>query len=76
MHRTIYRIRPDAGAVLHFQSLYATIVACSKEPDINLNFIPEMPAYIGPIKFVPYLPPGSDELARVVEKTAGDRSRL
>ena len=72
MHRAVYNSRPGVGAILHFQSLYATIVACSKETAIDLNFIPEVPACIGTINIVHYFPPGSDELARAVEKAAAD----
>lgn len=62
-HRAIYRNRPDANAVLHFQSLYATVLACSALPEYDLNFIPESAVYLKHIEVVPYYLPGSMELA-------------
>lgn len=68
-HREIYKMQSDAGAVLHFQSLYATTLACARRFDFNLNFIPEISVYIKNIQVIPYIHPGSEELAvKVGEK--------
>jgi len=73
LHRAIYRVRPDAQAVLHFQSPHATVLACAEdEPDFDLDFIPEASAYIRKIAVVPYHHPGSEELAEAVGKHACD----
>lgn len=62
-HAAILRERPDVNVVLHFQSPYATTVACM-EPHIEDFFvIPEIAYYIGPVSVVPYHLPGSRELA-------------
>ena len=45
-HRVIYKNRTDVNAVLHFQSVYATTLACMPEQKYNLNFIPEAAVYI------------------------------
>jgi len=67
-HSGILRARPDVNVVLHYQSPCATTLACQKIKRVNYNVIPEIPFYIGPIGQVPYLPPGSPELADAVIK--------
>jgi ribulose-5-phosphate 4-epimerase/fuculose-1-phosphate aldolase len=65
-HAGILRGRADVNVVLHFQSPCATTVACI-EPEVeNFFVIPEIPYYIGPVAVVPYLVPGSRELAQAV----------
>jgi len=66
LHRSIYVNRPGINAVLHFQSLYATVIACAKEGNFNLNFIPEIPAYIKSIRTISYFNPGTAKLAQSV----------
>lgn len=58
-HRAIYLERPDVNAILHFQSPYATTLACARTLDFNLNFIPEVTAYLKNIKVISYSNPGS-----------------
>ena len=65
-HAGILRTRPDVNVVLHYQSPCATALACQKKTRVNYNVIPEIPFYIGPVGQVPYLPPGSPELADAV----------
>ena len=62
-HLGILRSRADVDVVLHFQSPYATAIACGREIDYNFNVIPELPIYIGEPAVVKYSPPGSKELA-------------
>ena len=65
LHREVYRCRPDVSVILHFQSEAATVLACLPEvPDYNV--IIEVPVYLGGIGLVPFLPPGSAELAVAV----------
>lgn len=68
-HRGILNTRPDVGCVLHFQSPYATTMACSCIDDVSFEVIPEIPFYVGPIGVVPYIQPGSPELAEAVIET-------
>lgn len=63
LHLGVYRVRPDVGAVLHFQSPFATAVACGDPARWNFHVIPEVAVYIQSIAIVDYLPPGSPELA-------------
>jgi ribulose-5-phosphate 4-epimerase/fuculose-1-phosphate aldolase len=74
MHRAVYRGREDAGAVLHFQSPFATLLACAVNPRFDLDFIPEIPAYVRRIGIVPFHLPGSTELAEAVAAEARDPS--
>lgn len=72
LHRAIYMERPDVKAILHFQSPYATTLACAKRIDFDLNFIPEVPVYLKNIKVIPYANPGSEQLIEdVKEKIMG-----
>jgi ribulose-5-phosphate 4-epimerase/fuculose-1-phosphate aldolase len=58
--------------VLHFQSPWATALACSKKSFPDLNFIPEVPVYIGRVWEVPFHPPGDPRLAEAVGAAARD----
>lgn len=66
-HLGVLRKRPDVNVVLHFQSPYATAVACmDKRPD-NFNFTAEVPLHVGEeIPMIPFFRPGSQELAQHV----------
>lgn len=75
-HLGVLRARPDVNVVLHFQSPYATAVACmDKRPD-NFNFTAEVPLHVGEeIPMIPFFRPGSPELAQhVVEALTGHNS--
>ena len=65
-HLGVLRARADVRVVLHHQSPCATTIACCEPPPLSYDLIPEVPFYIGPIGEVPYLPPGSQELADAV----------
>lgn len=66
-HFGVLRERPDAHVVLHFQSPYATAVACMKKIPENFNVTAEIPCHVGrEIPVIPYYRPGSKELAAAV----------
>jgi len=65
-HAGILRTRADVNVVLHFQTPCATALACRESDDINYSVIPEIPFYIGAIGHVPYISPGSKQLADAV----------
>ncbi|MGN0037107.1 MAG: class II aldolase/adducin family protein [Bacteroidaceae bacterium] len=66
-HLGILRARPDVNVVLHFQSPYATALACMKEIPADLNVTAEVPCHVGSdIPVIPYYRPGSPELAAAV----------
>ena len=77
-HLGVLRARPDVDVVLHFQSPYATAVACMKEIPDNFNVTAEVPCHVGEeIPVIPYLRPGSPELAQhVIEALSGHNSCL
>lgn len=63
-HMGVMRERPEVGCVLHFQSPYATVIACRKNRPTDFNFTAECPIHVGrEIPMVPYFRPGSPELA-------------
>lgn len=54
----------EVNCVLHFQSPYATAVACMEKRPENFNFTAECPLHVGEeIPMIPYFRPGSPELA-------------
>jgi ribulose-5-phosphate 4-epimerase/fuculose-1-phosphate aldolase len=65
-HAGILRERKDVEVVLHFQSPHATTLACVGVRKIDYFMVPEVPYYLGPIASIPYLTPGSQELAEAV----------
>jgi len=65
-HAGILRTRPEVNVVLHFQTPCATALASRDSQNINYFVIPEVPYYIGPVARIPYLDPGSEELAQAV----------
>lgn len=72
-HLGIFRHRKDMNVVIHFQSEYATIVACMKNKPTNFNVIAEVPCYCGrEIGMVDYFRPGSVELAEAVTEALKD----
>ena len=65
-HLGIFRNRPDVNVVLHFQSEYATVVACMKNKPLDFNVTLEVPYHVGEVAVLPYFRPGSPELAEAV----------
>lgn len=65
-HAGILKHRPDVNVVFHFQTPYATLLACGDPAAVDYFVIPEIPVYMGAIGQVPYLRPGSPELAETV----------
>jgi len=76
-HRAILCERQDVNVVLHFQSPYGTALACRKTLQSDgLFVIPEIPYYIGPVAVVPYMAPGSCDLARAVTSAMREHNNL
>lgn len=71
-HAGTLRQRRDIAVVLHFQTLNATILAGRGDAEIDYFTILEIPFYIGPVAHLPYLPPGSGELAKAVIAAMAD----
>ena len=76
-HLGIMRQRPDVNVVLHFQSEYATVIACMKNRPTNFNVTAEIPCHVGTeIPVVPYYRPGSKELAAGVVEAMRDHNSV
>lgn len=76
-HLGVMREREDVRCVLHFQSPYATAVACMKEIPADLNFTAEVPIHVGrEIPAIPYFRPGSPELAQHVIEAMKDHDSI
>jgi ribulose-5-phosphate 4-epimerase/fuculose-1-phosphate aldolase len=71
-HVGILRQRRDVACVLHFQSPAATAVACRKSPPPSFDVTLEVPVYVGPVAWVPFHMPGSEELSAAVVEAASD----
>ncbi len=70
LHLGILDQRKDVNVVLHFQSPFASAIACSNSKNIDFNVIIEVPYYIGTPGWVDFYPPGSNELANEVIEQA------
>lgn len=76
-HLGVLRERSDVNVVLHFQSEYATAVACLKDKPTNFNVVAEVPAHVGrTIPVIPYFRPGSPELAAAVTEAMRDHNAV
>ncbi len=74
-HLGVMRQREDVGVVLHFQSPYATQVACSEVRPKSYNVTAEIPLHVGRvIPEIPFYRPGSPELAEAVVNALKDRN--
>lgn len=71
LHATVYRIRPDVGAVVHTHSKHATAVACARR---ELPCILDAMAvqFGGPVPVAKYAIPGSKDLADNATRSLGD----
>jgi ribulose-5-phosphate 4-epimerase/fuculose-1-phosphate aldolase len=75
-HSGVLRARSDVNMVMHFQTNSVTVLACQERSDTNYFVIPEIPFYIGPVARVPYLLPGSKELAEAVAGAMRDHDMV
>jgi len=74
-HLALYAARPDAMAVVHLHSTYATAVSClpANGGEILPVYTPYFAMRIPCLPVVPYLPPGHPDLAGHV-RAAAERS--
>lgn len=72
-HLAVYRARPEAAAVVHLHSCYATAVSCLRDLDTSDAmpvFTPYYAMRIPCLPVVPYFPPGDPRLGPEVEREA------
>ena len=75
MHLAVYKARPDAGAVFHTHSRYATVLSVLHKPIPPV--VDEMVVYLGgPVEVAEYGASGSDELAENALKGLGDKAAV
>lgn len=75
MHTAVFRARPDVGATVHNHALYCTVMAMACDDELLPATPPQ--AEFSPIRVIPFIMPGTDELASEVVKTLGkDRAVL
>jgi 3-dehydro-4-phosphotetronate decarboxylase len=71
MHRGVYRARPDVNAVLHASAFHTTLVACSAI-ELETAASTDTEYYLQRLARLPFLAPGSPELAEAVAGAAAD----
>ncbi len=73
MHLAYYAARPEAQAIVHLHSPYATLLSCLSTTD-PADAIPPVTPYlwmnVGRVPMVEFAPPGSQALADLVGETA------
>lgn len=67
MHLLCYRMRPAVGGIVHAHPPVATAFAASGAP-LDATVLPEIVLTVGPVPLVPYATPGTEELARALER--------
>jgi L-fuculose-phosphate aldolase len=75
MHRAVYEVRPEVGAVLHGAPFYSTLLACTQTDPPPGLFVESM-YYLERIARVPYHHPGSAALGEAVKERAKDANVL
>lgn len=74
LHEAMFAAHPDATAVVHLHSPYATAIACLAPDDDGFARLPPLTPYrvmrLGTVPLVPYAKPGSPELAAAVASRA------
>jgi ribulose-5-phosphate 4-epimerase/fuculose-1-phosphate aldolase len=75
MHRGIYAARTDTGAILHSSAFHTTLVACSAI-ELETAASTDTLYYLRRIARLPFLVPGSPELADAVAEAAREHDAI
>ncbi|NOD95113.1 aldolase [Ruegeria sp. HKCCD4884] len=79
LHQAFYETRPEAGAVVHLHSTWATALSCLEDTDPN-DCIPPLTPYVvmrvGTVKLVPYVNPGDPKSGDLIRELGGKFSAV
>ncbi|WP_413992632.1 aldolase [Labrys okinawensis] len=79
LHFAFYRNRPNARAVVHLHSTYATALSCLADVD-PADAVPPITPYVvmrvGKVPVVAYARPGSPEVAPLIDAVAPDHAAV
>lgn len=74
LHQAFYDTRPQAGAVVHLHSTWATALSCLPDTDPK-DSVPSLTPYVvmrvGPVAMVPYVKPGDPKTGRLIRALNG-----
>lgn len=73
MHTGIYRARPEVHGIVHTHSRYSTTLACLGWPIPPVHYMLTVLSDEGRVPLAPYTLYGTEELARHVAETLGER---
>ncbi|WP_282027308.1 3-oxo-tetronate 4-phosphate decarboxylase [Ruegeria faecimaris] len=79
LHQAFYETRPQAGAVVHLHSTWATALSCLQDTNPN-DCIPPLTPYVvmrvGTVKLVPYVKPGDPKSGELIRDLKGAYSAV
>jgi ribulose-5-phosphate 4-epimerase/fuculose-1-phosphate aldolase len=79
LHMAFYAARPQAGAVVHLHSTYATLLSCLADTDPE-DAVPALTPYVvmrvGRVPLLPYVAPGDPAIAPRIREKAADAAAV
>ena len=79
LHQAFYETRPQAGAVVHLHSTYATALSCLPDLDPH-DCIPALTPYVvmrvGRVPLLPYVRPGDPAMGTMIRELGGSRAAV
>ena len=78
LHLNVYRTRIDVGSVVHVHTPYAISLSCmiAKEPFTIPSMTPGYAIRVGRLPVIPFLVPGSPQLAEKVQQVLTERDSV
>ena len=74
LHQAFYDTRPEAGAVVHLHSTWATALSCLADTDPE-DCVPPITPYVvmrvGTVKMLPYVKPGDPKTGELIRGLGG-----
>lgn len=79
LHRAFYETRPQAGAVVHLHSTFATALSCLADTDPD-DCVPPLTPYVvmrvGKVKLLPYVKPGDERMGDMIRALGGSHAAV